>query len=129
MTFYQITEKNTGNELYVNPQHIEFYQYLDENTVHIITTSLSINIDKFDFNHIMFLEGAQEYWNGGIIMFYKVNLIDNELEEVYLNVDSIMAFYYTEDGVKVYLSPDTEPLTVLKGDFEDMLIIGRKDVY
>ena len=61
MTFYQITEKDTHNELYINPEYIEFYQYLDENTVHVVTPSLSININKFDFNHIMFLEGNQEY--------------------------------------------------------------------
>ena len=61
MTFYQITEKDTDNELYVNPEYIEFYQYIDENTVHIVTQSLSININKFDFNHMMFLEGINEY--------------------------------------------------------------------
>ena len=61
MTFYQITEKDTYNELYINPKYIEYYQYIDENTVHIVTQSLSINIDKFDFKHMMFLEGINEY--------------------------------------------------------------------
>ena len=61
MTFYQITEKDTDNELYVNPKHIEFYQYIDENTVHIVTQSLSIYVDKFEFKHMMFLEGINEY--------------------------------------------------------------------
>ena len=61
MTFYQITEKDTHNELYINPKYIEFYEYIDENTVHIVTQSLSINIDKFDFKHMMFLEGINEY--------------------------------------------------------------------
>ena len=61
MTFYQITEKDTHNEFYINPQHIEYYQYIDENTVHIVTKLLSININKFDFNHMMILEGVDEY--------------------------------------------------------------------
>lgn len=61
MAFYQITELQTDDELYINPKYIEFYQYLDENTVHVVTPSLSIDINKFDFKHIMFLEGIQEY--------------------------------------------------------------------
>lgn len=63
MTFYKLQDISTNYEFYTNPKHIELYVY-HENYVKIrFTSGKYANVDKSDFEHMMIIEGAYEYWN------------------------------------------------------------------
>ena len=62
MRFYKLTDIETGQEVYINPKMIEYYMYHDD-YVQIETLSMYMHVALLDFSNMMFLEGADEYWN------------------------------------------------------------------
>lgn len=63
MTFYKTIDIATGQDIFINPKLIEVYIY-NSRTVRIrFSSGLWREIDKSDFENMMILEGADEYWS------------------------------------------------------------------
>ena len=62
MRFYKLTDIETKQDTYVNPKAIEYYMYADD-YVQIETSSMYMHVSLSDFENMMNLEGAREYWN------------------------------------------------------------------
>ena len=61
MKFYKTKDKQTGQDIFINPKLIEVYIY-NSKTVRIrFSSGLWCEIDKFRFENMMILEGAREY--------------------------------------------------------------------
>ena len=60
MNFYKLTDIETGEELYVNPKHIVFYERTADGVL-IDVSSLRILTHEADFENMMFIEGAKEW--------------------------------------------------------------------
>lgn len=60
MNFYKLTDIETGYELYVNPNFIDFYVYTNDGVL-IDTASTRIEVNEADFKNMMLLEGAKEW--------------------------------------------------------------------
>lgn len=65
MRFYKLRDISTNYDIYVNPKHIELYVYhKDVEYVEIrFNSGRYADIKQSDFENMMFLEGADEYWN------------------------------------------------------------------
>lgn len=60
MNFYKIEDIETGEELYINPKCISFYEYMSDGVL-LDIGSVRILTIKADFENMMFLEGAKEW--------------------------------------------------------------------
>lgn len=60
MNFYKLTDIETGEELYVNPKHIVFYERTADGVL-IDVSSLRILTLEADFENMMFQEGTKEW--------------------------------------------------------------------
>ncbi|MDO5793485.1 MAG: hypothetical protein Q4Q00_04720 [Turicibacter sp.] len=60
MNFYKLTDIEIDEELYVNPNFINFYMYTNDGVL-IDTASTRIEVNKADFENMMFHEGAKEW--------------------------------------------------------------------
>ena len=60
MNFYKLLDIETGEEFYVNPNFINFYMYTHDGVL-IDTVSARIEVNKADFENMMFKEGAKEW--------------------------------------------------------------------
>lgn len=60
MNFYKLTNIEVDEEIYVNPKFINFYMYTNDGVL-IDTTSTRIEVNKADFENMMFIEGAKEW--------------------------------------------------------------------
>ena len=63
MIFYKLTLVEDGKDIYVNPKSIMCYTYEDNNVNIFLNGGDYITVDKSDFENMMILEGAREYWN------------------------------------------------------------------
>ena len=63
MNFYKLTLVEDGKDIYVNPKSIMCYIYEDNNVDIFLNGGDYITVDKSDFENMMILEGAREYWN------------------------------------------------------------------
>ena len=63
MTFYKLTLVGECKDIYVNPKSIMCYIYEDNNVDIFLNGGDYITVDKSDFENMMILEGAREYWN------------------------------------------------------------------
>lgn len=63
MTFYKLTLVEECKDIYVNPKSIMCYIYEDNNVDIFLNGGDYITVDKSDFENMMILEGAREYWN------------------------------------------------------------------
>ena len=60
INFYKLTDLQTQQEVYVNPNTIEYYMYFKD-YVQIETSSMYMHVSLDDFNNMMILEGNEEY--------------------------------------------------------------------
>ena len=60
MNFYKLTDIETGEDLYVNPKHIVFYERTADGVL-IAVSSVRILTLEADFENMMLLEGAKEW--------------------------------------------------------------------
>ena len=61
MNFYKLTDIEIGEEIYINPNFINFYMYTNDGVlIDIVSTRIEVN--KADFENMMFQEGAKEWW-------------------------------------------------------------------
>ena len=60
MNFSKLTDIEVDEELYVNPNSINFYMYTNDGVL-IDTASTRIEVNKADFENMMLLEGAKEW--------------------------------------------------------------------
>ena len=60
MNFYKLTDIEIGEEIYINPNFINFYMYTNDGVL-IDTVSTRIEVNKADFEYMMSLEGAKEW--------------------------------------------------------------------
>lgn len=75
MNYYRLLEVETGDELYVNPNIIDFYRYSDKGVI-IHTNNYTMHVDKSDFTNMLILEGVNEYWTNNLtwlIYYYIIN--------------------------------------------------------
>ena len=61
MNFYKLLDVETGEELYINPKCINFYEYMSDGVL-VDTGSVRILTLEADFENMMFQEGAKEWW-------------------------------------------------------------------
>ena len=62
MNFYKLTLVEDGKDIYVNPKSIMCYIYKDNVDIFLIGGDY-ITVSAIDFENMMMLEGAREYWN------------------------------------------------------------------
>lgn len=62
MNFYKLTLVEDGKDIYVNPKSIMCYIYKDNVDIFLIGGDY-ITVSAIDFENMMILEGAREYWN------------------------------------------------------------------
>ena len=60
MNFYKLLDVETGEDLYINPKCINFYEYMSDGVL-IDIGSLRILTLEADFKNMMFHEGAKEW--------------------------------------------------------------------
>jgi len=60
MNFYKLLDVETGEELYINPKCINFYEYMSDGVL-VDTGSVRILTLEADFENMMFQEGAKEW--------------------------------------------------------------------
>ena len=60
MNFYKLLDIETGEDVYVNPKHIVFYERTDDGVL-IDNGSVRILTLESDFENMMLLEGAKEW--------------------------------------------------------------------
>ena len=58
MNFYKLTDIEIDEEIYINPNFINFYMYTNDGVL-IDTVSTRIEVNKADFENMMFQEGAK----------------------------------------------------------------------
>lgn len=66
MRFYKLSDISTNYDIYVKPKHIELYVYHDKDVEYVeirFTSGEYADVNKSDFENMMILEGADEYWN------------------------------------------------------------------
>ena len=61
MKYYRLIDIENGDELYVNPNIIDFYIYTNKGVL-IHTNKYTMHVDKSDFTNMMIIEGVNEYW-------------------------------------------------------------------
>lgn len=62
MTFYKLISVNTGEDIYIKPDVIDFYKYTEKGVMLFIKNK-HIEVLEMDFKNMMILEGVDEYWN------------------------------------------------------------------
>ena len=60
MNFYKLTDIETGEDLYINPEHIVFYERTADGVL-IDIGSVRILTLEADFENMMFQEGTKEW--------------------------------------------------------------------
>ena len=60
MNFYKLTDIETQQELYINPNTIKYYMRGDD-YVQLETSSMYMHVSLDEFNNMMILEGNEEY--------------------------------------------------------------------
>ena len=60
MNFCKLLDIETGEDFYVNPNFINFYMYTNDGVL-IDTVSARIEVNKADFENMMFQEGDKEW--------------------------------------------------------------------
>ena len=60
MNFYKLSDVETGEELYINPKCINFYEYMSDGVL-VDTGSVRILTSESDFQNMMILEDAKEW--------------------------------------------------------------------
>ena len=60
MNFYKLLDIETGEDLYINPKSINFYEYMSDGVL-VDTSSVRILTLEADFENMMLLEGANEW--------------------------------------------------------------------
>ena len=60
MNFYKLLDVETGEDLYINPKCINFYEYMSDGVL-IDIGSLRILTREADVKNMMFHEGAKEW--------------------------------------------------------------------
>ena len=66
MRFYKLRDISTNYDIYVNPNHIELYVYHYQDVKYVeirFTSGEYAEVNQTDFENMMFVEGAEEYWN------------------------------------------------------------------
>ena len=63
MTFYKLFDYRTKQDVYLNPNTIVYYVYNHTYVEIYLLSREHITVDKSDFENMMILEGAIEYWN------------------------------------------------------------------
>lgn len=61
MTFYKLYDYETNQDIYLNPNAIEYYVYNDTRVEIYLLSDGYILADKLDFMNMLFLEGGKEY--------------------------------------------------------------------
>lgn len=61
MTFYKLYDYETNQDIYLNPNAIEYYVYNDTRVEIYLLSDGYMLADKLDFMNMLFLEGGQEY--------------------------------------------------------------------
>lgn len=61
MNFYKLTDIFNHDDIYVNPSHIEMYEYCNGYVLIRLVSGKYEYVDKSDFENMMHLEGAFEY--------------------------------------------------------------------
>lgn len=60
MNFYKLLDIDTGEDLYINPKCINFYEYMSDGVL-VDTGSVRILTSESDFQNMMILEYAKEW--------------------------------------------------------------------
>ena len=63
MRFYKLLDTECGLDVYINPKSIQFYTYHETSVEIYLRSKEYMFVDKSDFENMMILEGAREYWN------------------------------------------------------------------
>ncbi len=61
MAFYKLTDIFSHDDIYVNPNHLEMYEYCNGYVLIRFVSGKYEYVDKSDFENMMFLEGVDEY--------------------------------------------------------------------
>lgn len=61
MKFYKLTDFFDNSDIYVNPNHIEMYEILNDHVLIRLVSGKYEYVNKSDFEIMMILEGAREY--------------------------------------------------------------------
>ena len=63
MNFYKLYDVKNGDNVYVNPKSLEWYIYHEKYVEINLSSGDYLTVSKLDFENMMQLEGAKEYWN------------------------------------------------------------------
>lgn len=61
MTFYKLFDYKTKQDVYLNPNTIAYYVYIDKYVEIYLLSQEYMRADKLDFMNMIFLLGGREY--------------------------------------------------------------------
>lgn len=61
MTFFKLFDYKTKQDVYLNPNTIAYYVYIDKHVEIYLLSQEYMRADKLDFMNMMFLSGGREY--------------------------------------------------------------------